>query len=234
MKIVFQYMILLFLAMSVFSCKKDNYKEPSSFLTGHIVYQGEPIQVERNQVPFQIYQYGFGKVGAINGSFEQDGSYSAVLFDGSYKLIIPAGQGPFLWNQTSSGTPDSLSVTLKGSQSLDLEVTPYYMIRNAQISAAGGKVSATFKVEKIITDSALAKNIEKVSLCINKTQFVSRGDDIAVTDLAGNAITDPGSISLNVTVPAMVPAQNYIFARIGIKIANVEDMIYSPVQKIQL
>lgn len=234
MKILFRYISIVVMASSLFSCKKDNYNEPGSFLTGHIMYKGDSIQVERNQVPFQIYQYGFGKVGAINGTFEQNGSYSTVLFDGDYKLIIPNGQGPFVWKQTSSGAPDSLSFTLKGSQAIDLEVTPYYMVRNAQISASGGTVTATFKAEKIITDSSLAKDIERVSLYINKTQFVSGGDNIAVKDLSGSAITDPNNITLNVTVPTIVPAQNYVFARVGIKIANVEDMIFSPLQKVQL
>jgi hypothetical protein len=229
MKNLFRYILISLLIIFIFSCKKDNAKEPGSFLTGHLVYQGDTIQVERNQVPFQIYQYGFGKTGAINGTFEQDGSYSAVLFDGDYKLIVPTGQGPFV----SSAASDSLSITLKGSQSVDIDVTPYYMIRNAQITASTGNVSATFKAEKIITDST-AKDIERVSLYVNKTQFVSGGDNIAVTDLAGGSITDPNNIALNVTVPALVPAQTYVFVRIGIKIANVEDMIFSPLQKVQL
>jgi hypothetical protein len=234
MKLLIRYIPILALTISIFSCKKDNYSEPQTFLTGHIVYKGDAIQVERNQVPFQIYQTGFGKVGAINGTFAQDGSYSAALFDGNYKLIIPNGQGPFLWKQTSSGAPDSLSIILSGSQSIDIDVIPYYMIRNAQISASGGTVTATFKAEKIITDSALAKNIERVSLYINKTQFVSGGDNIGFKDMAGSGITDPNNITLSVSIPTIVPAQNYIFARVGIKIANVEDMIFSPLQKIQL
>jgi len=234
MKNLFQYILISFVALSVYSCKKDNYSEPGTFLTGSLMYKGDSVQVERNQVPFQIYQYGFGKVGAINGTFAQDGSYSEVLFDGDYKLIIPNGQGPFLWKQTPSGAPDSLAISLHGNQTLNLEVTPYYMIRNAQISANGGSVTATFKAEKIITDSAMAKDIERVSLYINKTQFVSGGNNIAVADMAGSAIADPNNITLNVAVPTVTPAQGYIYARVGIKLANVEDMIFSPLQKVPL
>jgi hypothetical protein len=225
------YIFFLIISAGLFSCKKDNYEAPSSTLNGRIVYKGEAIQVEYGQVPFQIYQYGFGKLGAINGTFAPDGSYSALLFDGNYKLIIPNGQGPFLWKQTSSGAPDSLSITLKGSQTQDLEVTPYYMIRNPQISGAGGKVTGSFKVEKIITD-ANAKDIESVELYINKTQFVSRGDNVKMSSMAGSAIADPNNISLSVDVPSIVPTQNYVFARIGVKIAGVEDMIFSPVVKV--
>lgn len=233
MKSLFRYILIVVILVSVYSCKKDNYSEPGTFLTGALMYKGDSIRVERNQVPFQIYQYGFGKVGAINGTFAQDGSYSEVLFDGDYKLIIPNGQGPFVFKQTSSGAPDSLAVSLHGNQTVNLEVTPYYMIRNAAISASGGTVTATFKAEKIVTDSTMAKNIERVSLYINKTQFVSGGDNIALTNMAGSAITDPNNISLKVAIPSIVPTQNYIYARVGIKIANVEDMIFSPLQRIQ-
>lgn len=236
MKIKFQYIVLITLCASLaFSCKKDNYTAPSSTLNGRLVYKGDSLGLERDQVPFELYQSGFGKVGAIGSSFAQNGTYSQLLFDGNYKLIIPNGQGPFLWKQTVTGVPDSLAISLSGNQTLDLEVTPYYMIRTPQITpvAADTSVTATFKLEKIITDTVNGKNIDRVSLYINKTQFVSGGDNIKGTDLAGSAITDLNNISLNVKVPAIVPAQNYVFARIGVKIAGVEDMIFSPLQKIQ-
>jgi hypothetical protein len=236
MKNIFRYILFSWAIISVVSCKKDNYNEPATFLTGSLMYKGDSVQVERNQVPYQIYQYGFGKVGQIgsNTTFAQDGSFSQVLFDGDYKLIIPNGQGPFLWKQTLSGAPDSLAIGLKGHQTVNLEVTPYYMLRNVQIAASSGKVTATFKAEKIITDPTMAKDIERVSLYINKTRFVSGGDNIAVTDLAGSVIADPDNITVTVTVPTIVPAQKYVFARVGIKIANVEDMIFSPLKEIPL
>lgn len=232
MKNCFRYILILSGIISFTSCKKDNYAPPGTFLTGKLMYKGDSIQVERNQVPYQLYQFGFGKVGPIGGSFEQDGSYSQVLFDGDYKLIIPNGQGPFISKQTSSGAPDSLAITLKGNQTMNIEVTPYYMVRNAQISGSGGNVTATFKVEKIITDPAMAKDIERVSLYINRTQFVSGGDNMAFKNMAGSDITDPNNITLSVAVPMLATTQPYVFARVGIKIRDVEDMIFSPLQKV--
>jgi hypothetical protein len=231
MKIPFRFLCILAAIATVTSCKKDNYAAPQSILSGHLVYQGEAIPVENNQVPFQLYQYGFGKVGPVSQTFAEDGGYSAVLFDGDYKIIIPNGQGPFLWKQTAGGNPDTVNVTLKGDQTVDLEVTPYYMIRNPQIAAAGGNISASFKAEQIITD-ANAKSIEKVGIYINTQQFVSTTFNKAFTELAGADIADPNNISISVAIPVLVPAQNIIFARIGLKIAGVEDMIYSPLQQI--
>lgn len=226
--------IYLFVALAlatVAGCKKDNYSEPSLTLTGHLLYKTDTIYVERNQVPFQIYQYGFGKVGPISSTFDQSGTLSAVLAAGSYKIIVPNGQGPFMWKQTAAGDPDTVNVALKSNQGVDLQVTPYYMIRNASISVAGGTAKATCKLEKTITD-ANAKAIERVSLYINKVQFVSGGDNIAGQDLPAASITDMNNISLSVAVPAITPTQNYIYARIGLKIAGLEDMIFSPLQKI--
>lgn len=232
MKNLFRYIVIPVLFLSFYSCKKDNYAEPGTFLTGAIMYKGDSINVERNQVPYQLYQYGFGKVGAINGTFEENGAYSQVLFDGDYKLIIPNGQGPFIFKQTSSGAPDSIAISLHGAQTLNLEVMPYYMVRNTQISSSGGTVTATFKAEKIVTDPAIAKDIERVSLYISNTQFVSEGNNIAVANMDGSAIADPNNISLSVGVPTSAVTKTYVYARVGIKIVNVEDMIFSSLQKV--
>lgn len=240
MKFSFKYLSVIAIVLSFASCKKDNYAAPDSFLTGRLVYQGDSIQLERNQVSYQLYQYGFGKVGPIGGTFQQNGSYSQALFDGDYKLIIPNGQGPFMWKQDANGNPDSLSITMKGDQTVDLEVTPFYMVRNAQFSfnSSDSTINASFQAEKIITDPGMAKDIERVSLYINKTQFVSGGDNIAFKDLPGGSISDPANITLNVTVPftdkVMSTNQDYLFARVGIKMVNIEDMIFSPVEKVTI
>ncbi len=233
MKIKFHYIFLIVLASITYSCKKDNYDPPSSALTGRLVYKGEAIQVEYDRVPFELYQYGFGRVGPINGTITQDGTFSHLLFDGEYKFVIRPGQGPFLWPQTG-GKADSISIAIQGSKQMDIEVMPYYMIRTPQIAKSGTSVTASLKAEKIITDAVNGRNIERVSLYINKTQFVSGTDNIAKTDLAGSAITDPNSITLSVAIPTIKPTQNYVFARIGLKIAGAEDMIFSPLQKINL
>jgi hypothetical protein len=228
----FQYIFLFVFAASLFACKKDNYDAPGSTLSGKLTYKGESFGVERNQVPYELYQYGFGKVGPIGQSFSQDGTYSSLLFDGDYKLIVPNGQGPFMWKKTASGAPDSMAVTVRGSQTLDLEVTPYYMIRTPQIAAAAGRANATFKLEKIITDAVNGKGIDEVTLYVNKTQFVSGGDNAAAASVAGAAITDLNNISLSVAIPTFTPTQNYVFARIGLKIAGIEDRIFSPLVKL--
>ena len=230
MKIKIHYIILLALFAAA-GCKKDNYDAPSVTLKGRLMYNGEAINVEYNRVPFELYQAGFGKTGPIRGSFDQDGSYSTLLFNGNYKFTIPANQGPFIWKELGAGKRDSVAVNLSGAQTLDIDVTPYYMINNAAITAANNKVNATFSIQKIITD-VNAKDIERVNLFINKTQFVSSADQIGVTELAGSALPGLSNITMSVDIPSISPTQNYVFARVGIKIAGVEDMIFTPVTKV--
>lgn len=236
MKISFKYVAIVALAAAVFSCKKDNYAPPSAILSGALLYQGDTIQVEKNAVHFQIFQYGFGKVGPISTdeTFAENGTYSATLFNGDYKLIVPNGDGPFMWKQTTAGVPDSLSITINGSQSLDLEVTPYFLVRNANITAVGtDSVTATFKAEKIIND-VNAKDLDYAVLFINKTQFVAGSNNVAAATIPAGNIVDFNSIQLGVKVPAMTPTQSYVYARIGLKISGVEDLIFSPLVKVSL
>jgi hypothetical protein len=230
MKLQLNYILLAVVGLVALSCKKDNYEAPTSRLTGKLVYQGVPIEVEYDRVPFEMFQYGFGKIGAINGTITPDGSFSHLVYDGEYKFIVRPGQGPFLWPSTG-GKVDTLSIDVKGSTVRDIEVRPYYMIRTPVMAHAAGKVNATFKIEKIIND-VNAKNIDQVALFINKTTFVSVSDNIANTQIAGSAVTDPNNVSLSVTIPQIKPEQKYVFARIGVKAVGVEDWIFSPVQQI--
>jgi hypothetical protein len=225
--------------MTALSCKKDNYDTPSVVLQGHITYQGEVINVSSRDVTFELWEPGWGKNGAITVNINEDGSYSALLFNGSYKLVIPRSQGPFrsvLNNETNS---DTVLLQLNGNRTMDIEVMPYYMLRTPQFLLTGTTVGATCKLEKIITD-ANAKDIENVFLYLNQTAFVDGTNYIARTSIAGSDIADPDHISLNVEVPASTSAnsstgdQNYIYARIGVKISGVEDLLFSPVEKINL
>jgi hypothetical protein len=234
MKLRSYYLLLCALIMVLASCSKDTYDAPGSTFSGRIVYNGEPINVAYNQVRFQLWQSGFGKLTPIDVTIKDDGSFSSLLFNGSYKISFPGGQGPYMTKQSGS-SKDTLALEVKGNTNMDIEVIPYYMVRNPQFSISSGKVTGLFKLDKIITD-VNAKDIERVTLYLNKTQFVSDAGSANVVkkELAGTDITDMNNISLDVNVPALVRTQNYIFARIGVKISGVEDMIYSPVKELPL
>ncbi|WP_029277220.1 DUF3823 domain-containing protein [Pedobacter borealis] len=231
MKNRFYFIIGAIIAVFFSSCKKDNYEAPAADFTGRIVYKGEAINVQYGQVNFELWQSGFGNYSALNVNVSQDGNYSAKLFDGNYKLVFSPNQGPFLWKKNAAGKQDTIAVNISGNKVMDIEVMPYYMIRGASLTAASGKVNGFCKLEKIITD-ANAKDIESVSLYINKTQFVDGGNNIATQQLTGAALADLNNLNMSVSIPTIVPTQNYVFARIGVKIAGVDDLVFTPVTKI--
>ena len=233
------YLTGLLLTMAALSCKKDNYDEPTVNLKGKITYQGEAINVSSKDVYFELWQPGWGKSGAITMNVLEDGSYSNLLFSGDYKLVIPKSQGPWMSIPNNETNSDTILLHLTGSREMDIEVMPYYMVREPNFTKNGTSVDATCKLEKIITD-ANAKEIEKVYLYLNQTQIVDGTNYIARTTLSGSAITDLNNVALSVTIPASTSVNGgtgqatYVFARIGVKISGVEDLLFSPVQQINL
>lgn len=221
------------------SCKKDSNDPPSSIFSGAIIYNGKPIGLRHTAVYFELWQSGFGKMAAMNQSVAQDGSFSALLFDGDYKLVIPKSQGPFVCLTNKETNSDTILLTIKGSQQMNIEVIPYYTISNVTFSLAkDSTVTASCNVAKILTD-ARSKNIERISLYVNRTQFVDEISKVAWNDVDGSA-----DLSKPITFTARIPndirnsaeiglaTQNYFYARIGVKISGVDDMIFSDIQKI--
>lgn len=68
---------------------------------------------------------------------------------------------------TSEGR-DTINVTVAGNTVQDVEVTPYYLVRDAQMTLEGNKVNASFKVEKVA-----GGGIDRVFFMLSTTQFVN-------------------------------------------------------------
>lgn len=232
MKIKFHYILLLALSTAIMSCELDNYEPPTSSLSGQLVYQGTPLNLEYNRVSYELYQDGFGKTGPMSSTFTSDGAFSHLLFDGTYKMVVPDGQGPFIWENVGNTESDTLIINVNGSTEMDIEVVPYWMIRNTELTGNSDQVTGSFDLEQIVTD-ADARAIESVTLYVSKTLFANSQTNVATNMIEGGAITDVNDLSLSVTLPELVPAQNYVFASIGVKLAGTDDLLFSPTQKIE-
>lgn len=156
--------VALLMVFALASCSKDNYDEPTSFIKGRVIYQGEALQLRGNQaVKLQLYQRGYAKHDPVDVFVNQDGEFSICIFDGQYQLITKAGNGPW----TSEGR-DTIEIQLDGLATQDVEVKPYYLVKNASVTLDGNKVNASFNVEKIA-----GKGIERMILLLGTTQFLS-------------------------------------------------------------
>tara|TARA_R110002020_G_scaffold114593_3_gene263574 strand:+ start:98641 stop:99351 length:711 start_codon:yes stop_codon:yes gene_type:complete len=222
------YLILIGLIGSFTACEKDNFNEPESFLTGSIVYNGVPLQMGVNEVDFELWQPGFGKLGPLGVSVQQDGSFSSRLIDGDYKLVFGGGQGPFRTKVVDAQQLDTLFVAVRGNTQVEVEVTPYFIFNTAEVGMNGNTVEASCQLQSIIQEAV----VERVTLYVNTTQFVSNSNDYNIAQANSGDVSNLGNITVSVALPEISPAQNYVFARIGVKIEGVEDMLFSPTERL--
>ena len=104
-------------------CDYDNYEAPQSQLTGRIVYEDEAVGLRQTGTGqdynvLELYQPGFEGTAPIPVYVDQDGRFSAMLFDGTYRLVAKNGSGPWV----DSGT--ELNFDVRGNTNIDFPVTP--------------------------------------------------------------------------------------------------------------
>lgn len=207
------------------SCEEDNYDPPKSMLTGQVVYQGDPVGVRSNGVQLELWQPGFELYQKIPVYVAYDGSFSAALFDGDYKLVRLRGNGPWVDNT------DSINVQVRGNTVVDVPVEPYYIINNETFQANGNAVAASFTIGQVNT----SQELDRVTLYIGTTTIVDVNNSSLNVSLNKDALTDLSApINLTLELPPNLSGKDYVFARIGVKTAGVEEMLYSPVKKVEL
>ncbi len=206
-------------------CEKDNYQQPKSVLKGRIVHDGQAIGVRSNGVQLELWQRGYQLFTKIPVYVNQDGTFSASLFDGNYKLVRLRGNGPWIDNT------DSVDVQLKGSLEIDVPVTPYFVIRNDTYQKGEKAVSATFNLQQIST----SRQIERVNLYVGTTTIVDANNNAGNAQKVAADLTDlTKPVTLTVSLSNTLANRDYVFVRIGVKTAGVGEMIFGAPQKIAL
>lgn len=217
--------LLLALMVGLSGCEKDNRTEPKSVLKGRIVYEGQAVGVRSNGVQLELWQRGYQLFTKIPVHVNQDGTFSASLFDGNYKLVRLRGNGPWIDNT------DTIDVALRGTTEIDVRVVPYFVFKNDTYSKGEGKVSATFNLQQVNN----TRTLERVNLYIGTTTIVDPNNNVGNAQEVAAKITDLSKpITLTVTIPANQAGRDYIYARIGVKTSGVGEMLFGLPQKIML
>lgn len=214
------------------ACEYDNYDEPSSHFHGRILYNGEPLGFGYNECYIELWEQGdWALKAAIRVNVNIDGTFSHVLFDGDYKMVIPSSVRPFKMEQ------DTVLVQLRGDQQMDLNVTPYFTIENVQYryNESNDKLECSCAIKKVPNASGTA-DVEIMREYVGKTMYLYTGSHINYHTL--NQSNNPGKSLDNVlwTGPvvnrAKLPAsQDYVFARVGYKLKGITPMIMThPIQ----
>ncbi|AWW30244.1 hypothetical protein DN752_08960 [Echinicola strongylocentroti] len=222
---IIQSCLLLVLGFMVASCEYDNFEEPKSTLTGRIVYEGEPLGVRNQGVQLELWQHGYDLFQKIPVYVSQDGTFSAKLFNGDYKLTLIRGNGPWM-DQT-----DSLDVSLSGSQEIDVEVNPYFTIDAPSYEIVNDTiVRANFTVNQINATSTL----ELAAVYLGRTSLTDRVRKEGDEEVFGEQITPGTPATVDVTIPNGLRGRGDLFVRVGVKTLGVEELLYSQVDNVSI
>lgn len=217
------YLAIVLAALQA-ACDFDNFEPPESTLEGRVVYNGQPVNVRDNAIQLELWQDGYALRGEIPVHVRQDGSFSAKLFDGPYKLVRKQNNGPWANNT------DTIRFELRGSQSMDVPVSPYFVIQNPSVQRSGTNLTASFGIQQVVA----GRTLERIALYVGNTQFVDSRFNAVRAERAVNNSALTGTSTLTVDVAAAGQGRDYLFARVGVKTVGVEEMIYTPVQRIQI
>ena len=215
---------LLSLSLLAVSCGLDNYDEPESFLEGKITYEGKQLGLKGTNggIQLQLYQDGYEKHDPISVFVGQEGEFSALLFNGEYKLVTRDGNGPWI------NRHDTVMVNLSGHSEVNIEVTPYFTISDEQLAVSGTTMTASFTINQIVSTAT----INKVMLILSKTQFADDVNNVFrkdITEVSAGAVNLSADISGNTEI-AKAKA---LYARVGVLANGVDQAIYSPVIRLK-
>jgi hypothetical protein len=239
-------LILLFSVLG--GCKKDNREPPTSTLTGTVLVEGTkiPVGVASNGTQLELWQYGYALRNKIAVHIDQDGTFSAKLFDGSYKLVRLSG-APWANNT------DSIDVNINGSAVVEVPVKPFFTLGNDTYTyaAADTSLTATFTVGRLDATKAA----DRVSFSIGLTNFVDAQTNqipipTATNDKtpASNYLTAPTVIKIPLNPNRYTGTSNaelrrqltlalqkgYLFGRAGVRTTGITQRYYTQVKEIPL
>jgi len=216
--------LLACISLLFVGCEYDNYEAPKSTLSGRIVYEGAPVGVRNNGPQLELWQDGFPLRSYIPVFLNQDGSFAASLFDGTYKLVRK-GDSP--WLQQAA---DTILVQVKGNTHLDVPVMPYFTISNPSFQQNDKGITANFTVNKIVNTA----NLQFVRLYLGKSILTDQGQQELRVDANLSLISFGQPVSILAILPDNLKNLDYVFARIGVKSTVSNEYYYTQIQKIAL
>lgn len=208
----------------VVGCQYDNYEEPTSTLSGKVVYEGKAVGIRTNGVEMELWQYGFGLRKNIPIYVAHDGSYSVSLFDGQYKMVRKAGAP---WQPQLT---DTITVDVRNNTVVDVPIIPYFVISNESFQKGTGTVTAKFTINKVVESA----NLRDVKLYLGKSILTDENKKEAALSVDISNITLGQETTITGNVPADLAKYDYIYVRVGVRSTVSNEFYYTQVQKINL
>ncbi|MDL2208493.1 DUF3823 domain-containing protein [Parabacteroides sp. OttesenSCG-928-O15] len=205
-------------------CAYDNYDEPNAMLSGKITYNGNPVGVRSNGTQLEIWQDGFELYSKIAVHIAHDGTYSAALFNGTYKVVRLAGAP---WEAQSK---DTVTVEVRGNTVKDIEVQPFFAIKGESFQKSSDNVVAQFTIDKVVNDASL----KSVRFYFGNNILVDQNRNAGAVNADLASINLGSTSTLTAPIPASLASKDYVFVRVGVQSDKSNEYIYTQVQKLQL
>lgn len=216
-------LLAAFVSLTFVSCEIDNYSAPEVMLTGAVTYNGNPVGVRTNGTQLELWQDGYAFKEKIPVHINQDGTYSARLFNGEYKLVRLAGAP---WDAQSG---DTIVINVNGDTEKDIEVMPYFTISEESFEVKGNAVIAEFVVNQVDPAAAL----QDVKLYLSKNILVDENQKDFAMKAEQSTIIVGQKVTMIATLPQVLDIENYYFARVGVRSDKSNEFYYTQVQELQ-
>lgn len=223
MKKLFYHILFATLMVTGFaSCGYDNFDEPRSMLSGNVQYNGQNLQLQGSggSIQLQAYQTGYELKSPITIYVNQEGRFSARLFNGHYKLVTKDNNGPWVNNR------DTIEVDIKGNTEVNIPVTPYFLLSDYNCTLSGNRLSASFKIQQIVTPATLSY----ATICIGRTSIVDEQNNAFQIRLNASALTmgdNSFSFTLTDEQKKAISGATRLTARVGLRTVDADKSVYT-------
>ena len=212
--------LILLIGLGAASCEFDNFEEPKSTLSGRIVYNDEVLGLRSDGVQLELWQRGYDLFQKIPVYVAQDGTFSAVIFDGDYKMTLIRGNGPWM------DRTDSIDVQVRGSQMIDVEVQPYFVVSNTSFNVNGSSIDVTFTLD----DTNSGRDLEYASIYMGRTMLTDALRNDGVFRIPMEDIEFGTPMTVQVPISGSLAGRSEIFVRVGAKTNGIAELVYSQVE----
>ncbi|SHE31592.1 DUF3823 domain-containing protein [Dysgonomonas macrotermitis] len=226
---------MLFSLIMFTACEKDNYDAPSSTLTGAIMYQGDTLHLKNSEVTLRLYEPGWATSSTTYTTVyvDQYGKFSASLFGGKTYKLIRSSVGA--WDLPTAS--DTITFVANGNVTQNIEVSPYFLIKNTTMQVSNNVVTASFNIEQIQGNAV----IEYAQLCLFPNAIIDIANnkvntadaDSNINGRLANVSTGSNTITKTITESELL-SYSFIYGRIGIKVQGASALLYSLPIKINL
>jgi hypothetical protein len=255
-KITIAVMLLAAAGFLLQSCGKDNQVAyPTSIISGKITYNGEPVGLmstnnqlnsgvaTQNLNTFFLRQTGPQPLsgGDLRVVAKSDGTFTYPTFDGEYTILPVPYKAPY-----QNFAP--ISFTLKGNQTVDIPVTPYFWVSNVTSTFVDSVLNITFRLDRTTPNyvnasgATVVPDLEFVRVYFGTTNKADNSANIFqrgpfTTTAQGININGNCTLSINLKGTGMTTLEKQtlkaqtgkLFARIGIKTRNITDPLFAKV-----